>query len=133
MDKTKQLRVFLGCFLFSIFQSTQIKKSPLTIYNQLSVIYKDYLNFKWSFSSLYEDSFFSSDELIYYFDSFLKRKWFDPLGYYHMEMRMQREPTRGDFNWIFDDAVLALASPISSTPYNPNIVNTNSGRILSLI
>lgn len=58
-----------------------------------------------------------------YFDNFIKIKWFKPLSYDHKLMRIQRMPIKGDFNWIFDDTILALASPISDIPFNPHAPN----------
>ena len=103
----------------SIFESLNSKKSCFDIYNQYKIQYSGYLDFKWTFSSLYNDSFFSCDEIAKYFNSYIKINWFKPLSYNHKLMRIQRFPSKGDFNWIFEDTILALASPISDIPFNP--------------
>lgn len=120
LDTQKQISVFLGILLMSIYKSLHGNKSSYTLYNQYKTRYSNYLSFKWTFSKLYNDSYFSCEELALYFDSFIQTKWFKPLLYNHELMRLQRRPSQGDFNWIFDDTVLALASPISDIPFNPN-------------
>ena len=119
MDKERQMKVFLGVFLVSIFNAFQQKKSSILVYQNFKKRFGDFLDFKWKFSRLYERSTFTSEELIFYLDSFIKRKWFDPFAYDHLQMRFQRKPSEGDFNWIFDDCILALASPISNIPFDP--------------
>jgi len=51
--------------------------------------------------------------------NFQKHKWFNPFAYDHEKMIVQRDPIQGDFNWIFENTVLAMASPISNIPYDP--------------
>lgn len=119
LDKQNKSIVFLGTLLVSLFRSIKEKKSTLEIFSEYKKHFKEYLNFKWVFSQRYSDSFYTSTEIVGFFDSFVQNKWFDPLKYDHSKMRVQRDPIQGDFNWIFDKAILALASPISNIPHNP--------------
>lgn len=119
LDRAKATQVFLGAFLVSVFRSLREKATPLKIFRSFGRRFGSFLDFKFTFSERYSDASFSAEDLLRYFGSFLAHDWFRPLEYDHARARKQRSPSAGDFNWIFEGTVLALASPVSNVPFDP--------------
>lgn len=75
----------------------------------------------WKFGRIYSSSVFSFSEIAEFLDKIISLNLWDPFKFDFKKNRENRKNINGDFTWIFDDIVLALATPQSNIPFNYSI------------
>ena len=83
---------------------------------------------EWKFSKYYPSVKFNFEELADGFQKFIELELFDPLDFDHSKNRNQRNAKKGDFTWIVNKAILAIATPISDIPYLKDFKSKNQGK-----
>ena len=102
----------------SIYQSAKTGRPAKTFWNKYKSEQKDNLKLQWKFGKIYPTAYFTFDEVIDFTDKIILNKLWDPLSFEAIQNRQNRNRARGDYTWILENSVLALATPHSNIPFN---------------